>query len=300
MFSASAEFYDLIYFTFKDYAAEARQIGSLLRRLNPGCTSVLDVACGTGEHARLLAADGFAVDGLDLDPAFVRIAQRKHPAGRFYEADMADFHLPHRYDAVLCLFSSIGYVRTLDRVGAALLCFREHLLPGGVIVVEPWFPPGALDPTRVARTVGEANGVRVSRVSRVAIEGRLSRLNFEYEITDRYWHTADERSSRARTVHPGRTPRRVRGGRARRGLRSEGAHRSWAFRRQGRLTRPGMAKALFLNLALHGHINPTLPVVRKLAGAATRSCTTRPTRSRQRSHGRVRDSGRMGSRSDRV
>jgi SAM-dependent methyltransferase len=184
MFSASAEFYDLIYFTFKDYAAEAQQIGSLLRRLNSDCTSVLDVACGTGEHARLLAADGFAVDGLDLDPAFVRIAQRKHPAGRFFEADMADFHLPHRYDAVLCLFSSIGYVRTLDRVGAALRCFREHLLPGGVIVVEPWFPPGALDPTRVARNVGEANGVRVSRVSRVAIEGRLSRLNFEYEITD--------------------------------------------------------------------------------------------------------------------
>jgi SAM-dependent methyltransferase len=184
MFSASAEFYDLIYFTFKDYAAEARQIASLLRRLNPGCASVLDVACGTGEHARLLTADGFAVDGLDLDPAFVRIAQRKHPAGRFFEADMADFHLPHRYDAVLCLFSSIGYVRTLDRVGAALRCFREHLLPGGVIVVEPWFPPGALDPTRVARNVGEANGVRVSRVSRVAIEGRLSRLNFEYEITD--------------------------------------------------------------------------------------------------------------------
>jgi SAM-dependent methyltransferase len=184
MFSASAEFYDLIYFTFKDYAAEARQIGSLLRRLNPGCASVLDVACGTGEHARRLAADGFAVDGLDLDPAFVSIAQRKHPAGRFFEADMADFHLPHRYDAVLCLFSSIGYVRTLDRVGAALRCFREHLLPGGVIVVEPWFPPGALDPTRVARNAGEANGVRVSRVSRVTIEGRLSRLNFEYDISD--------------------------------------------------------------------------------------------------------------------
>ena len=184
MFSASAEFYDLIYLTFKDYAAEAQQIGSLLRRLNPGCTSVLDVACGTGEHARLLAADGFAVDGLDLDPAFVRIAQRKHPAGRFFEADMAAFHLPHRYDAVLCLFSSVGYLRTLDRVSAALRCFREHLLPGGVIAVEPWFPPGGLDPARVALNVGEANGVRISRVSRVEIEGRLSRLNFEYEITD--------------------------------------------------------------------------------------------------------------------
>ena len=50
MFSASAEFYDLIYSTFKDYRAEGEQIARLLRRLNPACESVLDVGCGTGEH----------------------------------------------------------------------------------------------------------------------------------------------------------------------------------------------------------------------------------------------------------
>lgn len=184
MFSASAEFYDLIYSTFKDYAAETAWLARALRELNPGCRSVLDVACGTGEHARLLAAQGFRVDGLDLDPAFLRIARRKHPAGRFVEADMSDFHLPDRYDAVLCLFSSIGYLRTLDRVRRALACFREHLAPGGVILIEPWFAPGGLDPTRVATNVAEAEGVRITRVSRVQVEGRLSRLLFEYEITD--------------------------------------------------------------------------------------------------------------------
>ncbi|OFW20587.1 MAG: hypothetical protein A3G21_21930 [Acidobacteria bacterium RIFCSPLOWO2_12_FULL_66_21] len=184
MFSASAEFYDLIYSTFKDYAAEARQIADLLRRINPRCASLLDVACGTGEHARLLAAEGFTVDGLDLDPAFVAIARTKHPAGRFFHADMSDFRLPHRYDAVLCLFSSIGYLQTLDRITAALRCFREHLAPGGAIVVEPWFPPGGLNTARVARNTGEANGVRVTRTSRVEVDGRLSRLHFDYEIAD--------------------------------------------------------------------------------------------------------------------
>src|SRR5687767_13265326 len=124
MFSASAEFYDLIYSTFKDYVAEAAQITSLLRRLNPQSHTVLDVACGTGEHARHLAAQGFVVDGLDLDPAFVRIAEHKHPAGQFFAGDMSDFHLSRRYDAVLCLFSSIGYLKTLDRVSRALACFR--------------------------------------------------------------------------------------------------------------------------------------------------------------------------------
>jgi SAM-dependent methyltransferase len=184
MFTESAEFYDLIYSAMKDYPREAAQIAGLLRRANPQCRTLLDVACGTGEHARLLAAQGFDVDGMDLDPAFVRIARQKHPAGRFFEGDMSDFRLPNRYDAVLCLFSSIGYLQTLDRVARAVTCFREHLAPGGVIMIEPWFGPGVLDPARVTQQVGEGDGVRVSRVARVEVEGQSSRLCFDYEITD--------------------------------------------------------------------------------------------------------------------
>jgi SAM-dependent methyltransferase len=184
MFTASAEFYDLIYSTMKGYRAEAAQISALLRRLNPRCRTVLDVACGTGEHAKLLAALGFEVDGLDLDPDFVRIAAQKHAAGRFFAADMRDFHVPHRYDAVICLFSSIGYLEKLGRVTQALRCFREHLADGGVIVVEPWFAPGVLDPGRMSQTTAEADGVRVTRRSRIELEGGLSRIRFEYDITD--------------------------------------------------------------------------------------------------------------------
>jgi SAM-dependent methyltransferase len=184
VFSLSAKYYDVIYAAFKDYAAEAAQVTTMLRRVNPQCRTVLDVGCGTGEHARLLATEGFLVDGIDIEPAFVAIASRKHPAGRFVVADMSDFRLPERYDAVLCLFSSIGYLRTLDRVTRALVCFREHLAPDGVALVEPWLTPGVLDPAKRFTHTGEAQGVRVSRHSRVEIQGTLSRLLFDYEIED--------------------------------------------------------------------------------------------------------------------
>jgi hypothetical protein len=122
------------------------------------------------------------VDGLDLDPGLLRVARRKYPSGRFFEADMTDFELGQRYDAILCLFSSIGYLVTLERVTRAFVCFRQHLAPEGVVLVEPWFPPGSLDTERVFRQTGTHRGMRVTRIGRNRVEGRISRLHFEYEF----------------------------------------------------------------------------------------------------------------------
>ena len=182
MFTESAEFYDAIY-SFKDYAAETAQIAAVVRSVRPKARVALDVACGTGEHARLLAEQhGFAVDGLDLDPGLLRVARQKHPSGHFFEADMSEFSLEARYDVILCLFSSIAYLVTLERIGRALACFRRHLAPDGVVLVEPWFPPGTLDTGRESRLTGTHRGMRVTRVSRNEVDGRVSRLHFGYEI----------------------------------------------------------------------------------------------------------------------
>jgi SAM-dependent methyltransferase len=181
VFSASAELYDLIYSTFKDYPAEARQLAGLIRRAHPRARTVLDVACGTAEHARLLTEEhGFQVDGLDLDPGFVRIAERKLPSGRVHAGDMTAFDLPGRYDVVLCLFSSIGYVRTPENLRRALACFRAHLAEGGIVLVEPWFSPEVMQPGRVDVLTAEAEGLAVCRMSQIDVEGRLSRLHFHY------------------------------------------------------------------------------------------------------------------------
>ena len=75
MFSESAELYDLVYSSFKQYGTETDAVAAIIRSVNPDARTVLDVACGTGEHARLLGErHGFEVDGVDLDPVFVRIA----------------------------------------------------------------------------------------------------------------------------------------------------------------------------------------------------------------------------------
>lgn len=137
MFSRSARVYDAIYGTLKDFAAEADRVHELVQARNPGARTLLDVACGTGAHLEHLAGR-YAVEGLDLDAAMLAVARERLPDVPLHEADMAEFDLGRRFDAVVSLFSSIGYAKTPKRLNAAVAAMARHLEPDGVLVVEPW------------------------------------------------------------------------------------------------------------------------------------------------------------------
>jgi SAM-dependent methyltransferase len=192
-YSSAAEFYDLLYSGRKDYSAEAPVIAGLIRESAPAAKTVLDVACGTGRHAEELTKLGFAVDGIDLEQQFIDIAAQRNPSGRFVVADMATFELGRQYDAVLCMFSSIGYVLTVEALNATLQRFAAHLAPGGVMIVEGWFEPGQLTHRNVDAFVQAKDGLAVSRMARTYVEGKLSRLEFDYLIgrADRVEHRSE-------------------------------------------------------------------------------------------------------------
>jgi SAM-dependent methyltransferase len=193
VYARSASTYDLIY-SFKDYASEAVKIREILERECSTARELLDVACGTAEHARFLvecpacgSSDAqpvvtFRVDGVDLEPSFLEIARVKVPSGRFVVGDMADFDLGRRYDAVLCLFSAIGYVLDLPRLVSTLRCFARHLRPGGVALVEPWFAPDAWRVGSVHMQTAEHDDLKVCRMVVAAREGRVSVLPFHYLV----------------------------------------------------------------------------------------------------------------------
>lgn len=183
MLAHYARYYDALYSTIKSYPEEAQSVATLLRTEHPGCQRVLDVACGTGEHARLLAqVHGFTVDGVDIDERFLQQARAKHAGGDFRQADMVDFDLGRRYDAVLCLFSAIAYVVTPARLALAFGCFRQHLAPGGLVVVEPFFKPEDIRPGTRGKITADVDGVRITRSSRSEVVDRLFRLHLDYEI----------------------------------------------------------------------------------------------------------------------
>jgi len=140
MFSESAEYYDLIYGS-KDYRGEVEKLRNLFAKYVPEARSILDVACGTAEHLRFLS--DYQTVGLDIDSAFIQLAKNKLPRSDFHMADMSHFKLGMKFDVILCLFSSIGYLLDDESIKSALSCFKSHLEPSGAIFIEPWIESDA-------------------------------------------------------------------------------------------------------------------------------------------------------------
>lgn len=108
MYTRSARYYDAIYAAQgKDYAQESERLHGLIQQHKRSSgNTLLDVACGTGNHLTYLKR-WYAAEGLDLDPAMLEIARRRHPDLALHQADMTDFDLGRQFDGVICLFSAI-------------------------------------------------------------------------------------------------------------------------------------------------------------------------------------------------
>jgi SAM-dependent methyltransferase len=186
----SAAVYDLLHTSRgKDYEREAALVAERIRRYRPQARTVLDVACGTGLHLAGLAAQGFAVEGTDLSEAMLAVARDRLPGVALHAGDMRTFRLGRRFDAVVCLFSAIGYAATLDGLAATVANLRDHLVPGGVLVVEPWFEPEDWHEGWVFGEGTEEGDLAVGRVTRSWAEGTQSLIEMHYVVArpDRTW-----------------------------------------------------------------------------------------------------------------
>ncbi|MEW2067179.1 methyltransferase domain-containing protein [Streptomyces sp. NPDC007346] len=112
----------------------------LLREAEAG--RVLDVAAGTGYHAVTLAQQGFDVTAADGSAEMIaRTRRNAERRGLSFPAVQADWrklgeHIDQRYDAVVCLGSSLPHLFQETDRRAALAAFYEALNPGGMLIVD--------------------------------------------------------------------------------------------------------------------------------------------------------------------
>lgn len=137
-FGIYARYYDQIYLKRKDYQKEAKIVKGVIKQFEKQQSkTLLDVGCGTGEHLKYLSPD-FQCTGIDINKDMIKTAKSKVPDAAFKVANMMNFRLREKFDVIICLFCSIGYVETFNNLVKTLENFYKHLNDEGLVIVEPW------------------------------------------------------------------------------------------------------------------------------------------------------------------
>lgn len=98
---------------------------------------ILDLGCGTGEHAALFASHGFEVVGIDASASMLEQARASLPAAgvTLVAGDMTRLAslVSGAFGAATCLGNTLPHIAELETLARGL---REHLAPGGVFVLQ--------------------------------------------------------------------------------------------------------------------------------------------------------------------
>jgi SAM-dependent methyltransferase len=165
--------YDALYHD-KDYPTECDLIERIFQTYGDGAVrSVLDLGCGTGNHAISLAARGYEVVGVDRSESMLAHARRKlgdlGGNGRpvVQEGDIRSVDLQRRFDAALMMFAVLGYQLEDSDVLSAIRNARRHLRPGGLLLFDVWYGPAVLHqrPSDRVKEVPTADGYTVRSAS---------------------------------------------------------------------------------------------------------------------------------------
>lgn len=181
LYAERASLYDAIY-AWKDYAGEAERLHALLRAEGVADGGrVVEAACGTGKHLAELRR-WYRVEGSDRSAPMLALARARLGDVPLHERDMRDPVPGPPADALLCLFSSIGYLHGHEALSAGLRAFAASLRPGGVLTIEPWLAPEEFQEGKVFLQTVDTPDLKLCRMSRGERVGDLAQIDFSWLV----------------------------------------------------------------------------------------------------------------------
>lgn len=172
--------YDRLY-AQKDYRLECDLIESSAARFaSARPATILDVGCGTGQHAIELASRGYRLTGVDLSDSMLEQAKNKSTSlpndarPRWLLGNARDFDAGATYDMAIMMFAVVGYLTTNTHVLEGLRNIRRHLSGGGLFACDFWYGPAVLTdrPTDRVRSMPTQRGevIRTTRTELNIVE----------------------------------------------------------------------------------------------------------------------------------
>ena len=106
----------------------------------PVGSEVLDLCCGHGRHSILLAKAGLNMTGLDLSEQYLKQAALNAMAAgvelQLVHSDMREIPFDSRFDAVINLFTSFGYLGSDNEDVSVLKQVSKALKPDGRFLID--------------------------------------------------------------------------------------------------------------------------------------------------------------------
>jgi SAM-dependent methyltransferase len=183
-----AQLYDLFY-KDKPYKKEVAFLDSCLQKnLGSGKKKILELACGTGRHAIEFARLHHTVIATDASHDMLTQARRKAQLAKvaveFRQQDMRYLSVSERpFDAILCLFDSVGHVITNGGICKTFGRVASHLRCGGLFICEFWHGAAMVrsyEPVRIRYY--DADEQRIVRISETTMDCVRQVCHVQYTI----------------------------------------------------------------------------------------------------------------------
>ena len=123
-----------------DYQATVAFYREILKREGLHPRTAVDLACGTGSVAAILAGDGLRVTGVDLSEEMLTVAAEKtmdmENPPRFVLQPLQELHLPVAVDLAVCALDSLDYITDPNDCKEAIRRVYKALNPGGIFIFD--------------------------------------------------------------------------------------------------------------------------------------------------------------------
>jgi len=187
IFRDYAYIYDALY-EDKDYKKECQFQEKILKTYAFGqIRTILDLGCGTGGHALILAERGYKVTGVDLSREMLEISRKKAKERKlnteFIQGDIRNLKLNQKFDAVISMFAVISYQITNEDLISTFKVALKHLKKNGLFIFDVWFGPAVLAQKPSNRfKVMEKDNERIIRFATPVLDILNHTVDVKYKI----------------------------------------------------------------------------------------------------------------------
>ena len=180
-FKSYSKYYDHLYHD-KDYNAEVDYLVNLIKKYHKDAVTIIDLGCGTGKHAKLLAKRDFRVTGLDISEEMITIAKKDSDL-EFILDDIATFKLKKQFDVILSIFHVFSYLTTNEKLLDSFLNANLHLAEKGIFIIDVWHTPAVHSQIPEVRVkVFENEKLKIVRYADPMVDSLNNMVDVKYEL----------------------------------------------------------------------------------------------------------------------